>query len=490
MMFFNDDFKITRPLTVLALLGSVVVALASSVQALSALMLFGPFLALVLMFTIWYLHGAKSGNLFIYISLVCILGLPFALKLTGIRLFGLWQIALVFGGLLGVPLFIRHVKDQPWLLASCILFGIYTCWAMLSSMLSGRFNFWAFSFQFISNLKPLLLISFSLFAWDRLSAQKILWSLVDNFIWILLAFIAFEWIFPGAYFSVFGAYSGLSNDSNGIFPSRAVGPFEHPSFLASVSSCFAMLTAARAICQPENRLKYSILAVVYTVCLLCSVQRQELVGAFAAIFAMLFLAKNIKWSAWHMFAVICSFIIVPCLVMLFGGDVYREAGTWGVGTISEISHPRAQQYSAAFSIANTYFPFGSGLGTFGGAGAVRFDLGLYYEMGFGNYWWFGKQDFLLDTYWPNSIAEGGWIGFTLLLLHYVVLGLYAIKNSRAASNSLSASYWLFAGLGVWFLIANAFSSPAFQDPRLYFWVAMAMALAHFTGQRTSHEQKT
>jgi hypothetical protein len=361
---------------------------------------------------------------------------------------------------------------------------------MLSTVFSGRFNFWAFSFQFISNLKPLLLISFSLFAWDKLSAQKFLWSLVDNFIWVLLAFIAFEWVFPGAYFSVFGAYSGLSNDSNGIFPSRAVGPFEHPSFLASVSSCFAMLTAARAICQPENRFKYSILAAGYTLCLLCSVQRQELVGAFAAIFAMLFLAKNIKWSAWHMFAVICSLIIVPCLVMLFGGDVYREAGTWGVGTISEISHPRAQQYSAAFSIANTYFPFGSGLGTFGGAGAVRFDLGLYYEMGFGNYWWFGKQDFLLDTYWPNSIAEGGWIGFTLLLLHYILLGLYAIKNSRSTSNSLAASYWLFAGLGVWFLIANAFSSPAFQDPRLYFWVAMAMALAHFTGQRTSHEKKT
>lgn len=466
---------------------AVVVAAISSLQAYAALIAFGPLLLAALGLAIWYTTGAKSGNFFVYLSLACIFILPFSLKVAGVRLFGAWQIVLVIGGFFGLHTFYRHAKTQPMLLLSLALFAGYMFWAALSSLVSGRFNSLAFGYQSISNVKPLFLICFGFFAWDKLSSHKTLWKIVDYYVWVLITFIAFEWLFPGAYFSVFGAMSGASIDPNGVFPSRAVGPFEHPSFLASVSGCFAMLTASRAICQPEFRVKYSLLTVVYLICLLCSVQRQELAGAVGAIFAMLFLAKNIKWSAWHMFALLCSLILVSSMLLLFGADIYREAGTWGLGTIGEISHPRAQQYSAAFSIANGNFPFGSGLGTFGGAGAEKFDLDLYYEMGFGRYWWFGKEDYLLDTYWPNSIAEGGWIGFTLLLFHYIVLGLYAINNARTEKNALAASYWLFAGLGVWFLIANAFSSPAFQDPRLYFWVTMAMALAHYTAKTPTHE---
>jgi len=486
-MFYFANHKAIIWTSVLALFGALIVAALSATQVIAAAIVFSPLFVTIIGIAIWYLLGAKSGNLFVYICLIAIFLLPFSLKVAGIRLFGAWQIVLVLGGILGVPIFYRHAKTQPILIASLSLFAAYIAWASLSSFISGRFNAKAFSYQIISNIKPIFLIAFGFFAWDRLSSHKLLWNIVDYCAWVLLAFIAFEWILPRPYFSAFGAMSGMSVDTTGIFPSRAVGPFEHPSFLASVAACFGMLCAARAICCPRDRLKYSLLTLLYCVCLLCSVQRQELAGAVAGIFAMLFLAKNIKWSAWHLFAIVTAAALIPVGLLLFGADIYREAGTWGIGTIGEISHPRAQQYSAAFLVANSHFPFGTGLGTFGGPGAEKFDLSLYYELGFGRYWWFGKQDYLLDTYWPNSIAEGGWIGFALLLLHYCVLGWYCINNARKENDALTASFWLFAGIGVWFLIANAFSSPAFQDPRLFFWVAMSIAIAHYTPIVARHE---
>jgi hypothetical protein len=474
-------------ITTLALLCAAFVALVSSQQAIGALVLFGSIFGSVLVLSLWYLRGAQSGDLFVYISIACLFALPFIQKITGQRLIGLWQIALVFGGLMGIPVFLRHAKNQPLLRLSLILFTLYFSWAICSNMVSGRFNAYAFLYQFISNLKPVLLISFSFFAWDRLSSHRMMWVIVDNCIWLLLAMVAFEWLLPSIYYSIFSAYSISASSYVGIFPSRATGPFEHPSFLASVAACFAMLTSAKVIYETADRRKYTILTMGYMVCLLFSVQRQELIGAIAAIFIMIFIARKVGWSIWHLLAIVGSLLLGVGFVAIFGNDIYREAGMWGLGTVSEISHPRAQQYAAAFLIAKDNFPFGTGLGTYGGAGAEKFDLSLYYEMGFGRYWWFGKQDYLLDTYWPNSIAEGGWIGFVLLLSHYIVLGLYAVRNARNEEHSLAATYWLFAGLGVWFLIVNAFSSPSFQDPRLYFWVAMAMAMAHYTKTYVRHE---
>lgn len=488
-MYYTKKMPVGHILTLFTLLLAGSSALFAAINFSLGVMMLCGILATVIALAVWIIKGAQPGNRLAYTSLACILLMPFALKIAGLRLFGYWQILLVLGGVMGLPVFFRFLKGERWFSVSIGFLIASLIWTACCTLISGRFVALAFLYQLVSSLKPLLLISFCFYAWDKVVAHRSLWWLMDYFYIPTLAFILFEWAFTGAYFKVFGAYSSISRDTIGLFPSRAVGTFEHPGFLASFAACFAMLAAARAICIPSDRRKYATLTSIYLICLLFSVQRQETFGALLAIFAMLFLAPNIKWSGWHMFSVILGLISFPVIFILFGEDIYRESASWGVGTVGEISHPRAQQYEAAFSLANSNFPFGTGLGTFGGAGAEKFNLSLYYELGFSKFWWFGKEDFLLDTYWPNSIAEGGWIGFGLLLSHYVILGLAAIIKARKETTELAAVYWIFSGLTVWFLIVNAFSSPAFQDPRLYFWATTAMALGYYTSIRPKHYEK-
>ncbi len=423
-------------------------------------------------------RGINSTNYIALATIGCLFILPLLAKSLGLRLFGVWQIWVMVFGIVGLPKFYRYMKNYYLMRMSIFLFALYMALVMLSSVYSGRFNLFAFLYQAVSNLKPILLLSFLIFASETPFIKQIFWLVIDHCWKLLIFFIAFEWLFPGVYFSIFGAIAGASSDPNGVFPSRSVGPFEHPSVLASISASFLILCSARAICSADDRPRSLFLSLVYLICLICAVQRQELAGAILSVLLILFLAKNIKWNAFHFFAIACTLSLIPALFIFFGDDIYREAGLWGVGTVSEVSHPRAQQYAAAFTIAKENFPFGSGLGTFGGAGAEKFDLSLYYEMGFGRYWWFGKQDYLLDTYWPNSIAEGGWIGFVVLLLHFLTLGLHGIVESRKSIDGQASAYLMFSGVGVIYLVASAFTSPSFQDPRLYFWIALGFALAY------------
>ena len=91
--------------------------------------------------------------------------------------------------------------------------------------------------------------------------------------------------------------------------------------------------------------------------------------------------------------------------------------------VSPTSHVRLGMYIAGYQIASDYFPFGSGMGTFGslasiigGYSKVHIDYGV---------WKIGSNEpqdvakghhTLLDTYWPHILAELGFIGTFIFLL--------------------------------------------------------------------------
>jgi hypothetical protein len=137
-------------------------------------------------------------------------------------------------------------------------------------------------------------------------------------------------------------------------------------------------------------------------------------------------------------------------------------------------------YAGALQIADTYFPLGSGLGTFGGAGAANYDLSMFYKLGFGNYWWFRKEDFLLDTYWPNSLAEAGYIGALLLLLHYLLLLVHAVRRALVSQSPHVKSAWLSAAGTVAWVLTVSPTSPGFQEMRLIFFPALMFGIAKAT----------
>ncbi|MBK8018943.1 MAG: hypothetical protein IPK20_21060 [Betaproteobacteria bacterium] len=153
-----------------------------------------------------------------------------------------------------------------------------------------------------------------------------------------------------------------------------------------------------------------------------------------------------------------------------------------------MEHPRAQIITGAWGIAQHYAPLGSGLGTFGGAGAAKFDQSLYEDLGFGRYWWFGKRDYLLDTYWPSALAESGFIGAALLFLAYLAMVMYATHRFRQSMDK-ARTYWAIAAAGMLYMLLTSATSPAFQDPRLFLLPALMIGLAHGVSRSVSKKDQ-
>jgi hypothetical protein len=98
---------------------------------------------------------------------------------------------------------------------------------------------------------------------------------------------------------------------------------------------------------------------------------------------------------------------------------------------------RLGMYIASFKIACDYFPFGSGMGTFGSlASLINGYSEIYYKYGVSKIGMNSQKDYkrgqftLLDTYWPHILGELGFIGTILFL----ILWLYPL---------ISASYILY-----------------------------------------------
>ncbi|MCM3652937.1 hypothetical protein [Metabacillus litoralis] len=79
--------------------------------------------------------------------------------------------------------------------------------------------------------------------------------------------------------------------------------------------------------------------------------------------------------------------------------------------------------TTSLEIAKRYFPFGSGLGTFGSNAARKNYSELCYEYGFSKIWglapWYDR--FLTNSYWAMMIGEFGFIAAILNLFAMFLL---------------------------------------------------------------------
>jgi len=303
--------------------------------------------------------------------------------------------------------------------------------------------------------------------------------------------VAFEWAAPVLYFKVFtGKFVGiqdLTGDLSKIFPSRALGPFEHPGMFAGCAATFAILAASRAIFFNTGRWRSWFLVTMYFLLLVSSQERGELAACVAAVFLLYLLERPERLVPRLLLTFVLSAVSVVVFMTVFAESIEKEAKLAGFGTVSSIDHPRSQLFHGAWFLAQKYFPLGSGWGTYGGAGSSKFDLSTYDYLGFRSYWWYPKEDFLMDTYWPNPVAETGFLGATALFVSYLLLVIYAIK--RCAEDHVSTKrYWACAAAMIAYTIANSPTSPSFQDPRLFVLPALMLGIASKLSQEMRHEK--
>lgn len=403
-------------------------------------------------------------------------------KAGGIQLFGVWQVPVLLLALLGLPAFLKAASGDGFLRVFPIVFALFLLWGLVASV-AGRTRPLAGAYQFASNLKPLLavLLGFAILWTPRV--ERILRFLV-HWTWLpALLLVAFEWLAPGLYFRVFPGpgFARASIDPTGLLPSRAVGLFEHPSFQASMAAFFAIVSVAyllHARAATGNKTRYGILTGLYVLLIVCAVQRQEIAAGVTAILAMFVLGRRTYLTRRLLLNSVLVALVSTAFWFVYSENILKEFAMWGIGHRT-VEHPRAQIFLGAWGVASDYFPLGAGLGTYGGAGAAKFDESLYRELGFGRYWWFGREDYLLDTYWPNSLGETGFVGAGLLLMAYLALFLYGARKGIGKTTPDGARlYWAAATGGMAYMLLLSVTSPAFQDPRLFEWPALLFGVAY------------
>ncbi len=341
---------------------------------------------------------------------------------------------------LGVARFAAELRESGWLRLALAFFFMYLMFGIVSSTVIGRTRTLAGLYQFISDLKPMLLVMLGYaLRWDD-RMERWLWIVV-RWAWLpMLVCVAFEWVAPGAFFKVLLRWPvGPIASPFGLVPSRALGHLR-PSVLPCdhVGSCLSCSSpAAPPPTMPNTRNARSLgragrhlwraAAVLGTAAGDGGLRRGARRGGAAEPPGPHRTPPRCDRACWRCRSRWAWQCCWPSLSR-------EELATWGIGSRLSIESPRAQIFVGAFEVAQRLWPFGSGLGTYGGAGAEKFDHSLYYELGFRYYWWFGKQDFLMDTYWPNPIAEKGIFGAVCLLLCYLALFFFAATRAVSATH--------------------------------------------------------
>jgi hypothetical protein len=137
---------------------------------------------------------------------------------------------------------------------------------------------------------------------------------------------------------------------------------------------------------------------------------------------------------------------------------------------------RAILTQQGLAVADKYFPLGAGLGTYGSAGAQKFDLSLLIDLGFNRYWWFRQGMFIVDTYWPSIAAEGGYFAAALLLAMFVLMWLVIYRRAVRAQGD-TRIILLIALAALTLALATSPTSAVISDPRgvFVFWLLVGCA---------------
>ncbi len=373
-----------------------------------------------------------------------------------------------------------RLKLNSGIVSFIFLFLTVLCLQLLSSTF-GRSHVMAMLWQLMYNLKlPLMFLAGSILIWDEQWKDKFRLAHKACLL-ISVVFLAIEVASPKLIHIIFGGLQDWRpNELIGSFFNKNRSIFPHSGYLAAFSVYFLFFSVY--LYRGKERVVLCVLALML---LLLSGQRQETLAAILALL-WVFVVSGKHWKL----ALAMVILVMPLLVLtIFSVDFSHNEllAQWGMarGTLSE----RAELTVAANHVANQYFPLGSGLGTYGGPGAQKFDLSLFEDLGFDRFWWFRKGEFLVDTYWPNIYAEAGWIAAAILLLAYTTV-FYNLSKKLSATHQSDNGLPLqkIALASFVFLLLNSPTSPLLTDPRGAFlaWLFVGGAMT----MRVSHQNKS
>jgi hypothetical protein len=379
-------------------------------------------------------------------------------------------------------------RRSPLMRVVLVLFGIGFVLLLLSTLLSPHLRAKAAAYQFAYNLKwPLMLLLGFRVCWqdaDHARLRLLMWL----FVALTIMFLLLDAGAPTAYRAIgrnLTEYHHTSNALLGGVVDRMTGPFVHSSVLAYFASFFLALVVVQRLTGLIKTVPALLLAGPLFALVVLSGQKQEFATVIVACAAVA-VAMRVR-SVWTVLALftVAPAVLAVLYIAIFGMPPLGSLGEeWGlVSGVSAVISARPVLTGDAVGLANAHWPLGSGLGTFASVGAKLYNRDIYETLGYFRFWWYRNDQFLLDTYWPNFIAEGGWISALALFMIPVMTSLYSLRKVSQASDPLLKTVWAYAFCGQFLPFGVSLTSPIFGDVNVAAFGMMMLGMAHLYEQR-------
>lgn len=108
----------------------------------------------------------------------------------------------------------------------------------------------------------------------------------------------------------------------------------------------------------------------------------------------------------------------------------RQLATYYINNADKEVRSVLQRFS--FRIANDYFPFGTGFGTYASAYSADPYSRVYIQYHLDRIWGMSREyhSFISDTFWPMIIGQSGYLGLCIYFILILILVLSALKVSK------------------------------------------------------------
>jgi hypothetical protein len=460
-----------------AFLLSAMVGLGAWVPVFGLIVLAGFGLAIA-----WGIAGLSQGamSLLLFTVLAVTLIHPPLGAMTGLPLGYLFE-AICFSLLIGAGVHAyRQFGDSPWLRALTLLTLAYFALALVSSVL-GRSQKLAGLWQLQYNLKlPAMFLIGLMLSFNARQQGLLIWF--ARLAWLpIAAFVLLEIVAPSTYEGLMG--QPIDHTPNPLigWGVRRAGPFQHSGLLAMTVAMLCWFCLVYAWQRRDALMAFN--ALPYLGLVLLSGQRQESLALALGMLVLAVFALRRHWRTALVVGGLLTALLVTLALIFELGLAKRFDEAWGAGEGLDPVSERTVLTRTGIAIAEQWAPLGSGLGTYGSAGAQKFDQSQFEEYGFGKLWWFRRGLFLIDVYWPSVAAEAGFLAAGLWLLALLLL-LLLIARQAWRDGASQPIAWLGTGAMV-LMLGNSPTSAALTDPRLTFWLWLLVGAAAAHAMRAS-----
>lgn len=302
-----------------------------------------------------------------------------------------------------------------------IWFGLFMFCGLFSAIVNTNLNKYSL-LQAALNVKILLVIFYitnrkrnALF-----SSRVIVALLLLNLLFIGLEFLAVD-----TYSRIFPATT-TGSVVPGTSIKRASGIFNHPGQLALFA--FAIFVSSLFCNNLKNR---GIILAMSSLLIIFAMQRPELAFTIVSISIFIFFKfhskSKISISIFLLsIGLVLAPIVGPAATELF---VLNMSVFFDTSVPFTLMAPRTVLLIESIELAGTFFPLGTGFGTYGSGQSISNPHSVYKLTDLLGIWWFDNGMYYFDFFWGSVIAETGVLGFfSLSLFIYRLLGYLRRKN--------------------------------------------------------------